>query len=583
MSIRSADAGSTVLEAIGTGVKAQRLCLMNIMTKNSGRRLKMTFLTRLLRVSVCVAAVGLSSVAISACSSSGSGPSPKSGTPDGSLGALDGAGGADGGSVKDGTVAASEASVSTDGASALDATGTESPDGGGDSGSPMQADASATGPRTDLNFNLDWLYNQGDVSGASATAFVDTAWPYVDLPHSTTFLSATSLDAYTGVSWYRKHFTVDAHYSGQKVFIEFGAAMQQADVYVNGTHMIAHAGGYAPYTTSATTNPVTHVGGYMSFTIDVTSNVTFGGAENVIAVRIDSTANPNWGPGKAGIDFQYYGGLYRDATMHLTNLLHVTDPVYANTPAGGGVFVTYPSVSSSSATVAIATDVINESTVAKSATVVSELVDSAGAVVGSQTSTASINAGANHSFSQSMTISNPQLWHPNTPNLYVLRTTVQDGATAVDDVTTTVGIRSILWTHAGGLSINGSRFYGLGLNMHQDIYGLGNAIPDQSIYYDVKRVKDGGMNFIRGSHFPHSPAFYDACDKLGILVLNAQSGWQFYPSGDATTFDTNTYQELRDMIHRDRNHPSVVVWEASLNETNFPESWAEMANSIVHQ
>jgi hypothetical protein len=420
----------------------------------------------------------------------------------------------------------------------------------------------STTHRVDLNFNLDWKYLQGNPSGAETAAYDDSTWPYVDLPHSTKFVTPEDPTAYLGISWYRKHFTVGGEYQGSKVYLEFEGAMQAADVWVNGACKLQHQGGYAP------------------FTVDVTSDVNYGGADNLVAVKLNSNGNPAWAPGWNGQDFQYHGGLYRNVKMHVTNTLHVTDAVYANRVAGGGIFVTYPSVSPSVATVAIQTNVSNESSVSQTTTVVSELVDPSGQVVGSDAATAAVDAGASFDFAQTVTVSNPALWHPYTPNLYVLRTTVQDGVTPVDQLTTRIGIRSIQWSHDGGLTINGERFPALGVNMHQETYGLGNAVPDEAIYYDVKRIKDGGMSYIRGSHYPHAPAFYDACDALGILVLNAQTGWQRY--SDTPAFNQNTYQELRDMIRRDRNHPSVVAWEASLNESNFTDTWAETASGIVH-
>src|SRR6185369_12664377 len=179
---------------------------------------------------------------------------------------------------------------------------------------------------------------------------------------------------------------------------------------------------------------------YAPFTVDITGDVTYGGADNVIAVKLDSNPNANWPPGRTGVDFQYHGGLYRHVTMHVTNQLHVTDAVYANKVASGGVFVTYPAASASSATVSINTNVINESTSTKSATVVSRILDAGGQMVGSAMTTASINAGANSDVTQSITVANPKLWHPNTPVLYTLATTVQDGGMAVDDVSTRIGI-----------------------------------------------------------------------------------------------------------------------------------------------
>jgi Glycosyl hydrolases family 2, TIM barrel domain/Glycosyl hydrolases family 2/Glycoside hydrolase family 2 C-terminal domain 5/Glycosyl hydrolases family 2, sugar binding domain len=436
-------------------------------------------------------------------------------------------------------------------------------DGGTDSGAGEAGVPVVASGRVNLSFDTDWKYQQGDVPGADATAFADSAWAYVDLPHSTKFVTPEDPTAYLGVSWYRKHFTVDGAYQGNKLYIEFGAAMQQADVWVNGVHETQHLGGYAP------------------FTIDVSGDALYGGADNVVSVRLDSRPGAGWAPGWEGVDFQYHGGLYRGVSLYATSLLHVTDAVFAGKVAGGGVFVTFPSVSAASATVAVTTNVMNESSAAKAATVSSQLLGSGGQVVASATSTSNIAAGADFDFAQNLVVANPSLWHPDTPNLYTLLTTVEDGAATVDQVTTRVGIRTIQWTHAGGLTINGARFDAIGVNMHQEMYGLGNAVPDQAIYFDVKRIKDGGMSFIRGSHYPHSPAFYDACDQLGVLVLDAQTGWQLYE--DTPAFNASTYQELRDMIRRDRNHPSVVAWEASLNESNYTAAWARMANSIVHQ
>jgi hypothetical protein len=417
--------------------------------------------------------------------------------------------------------------------------------------------------RIELNFNLDWKYYPGDASGAEATNYSDVKWIYVDLPHSTKFVTPEDPNAYLGISWYRKHFTVDKAYQARKIYIQFGAAMQSADVWVNGTKLIRHVGGYTP------------------FTIDVTDAVKYDGADNLIAVKLDSNANQDWAPGWNGVDFQYDGGLYRDVKMVVTDLLHVTDAVYANKVAGGGVFVTYPSVGAASAKVVIKTNVINESAAVKNVTLVSTIVNADGKAVGTASSAASIEIGKDHDFTQEITVANPKLWNPYTPNLYTLRTIVEDGLTAVDDYSTRIGIRRIEWSHDGGLIINGARFKALGVNMHQEIYGLGNAVPDRAIYYDVKRIKAAGLNFIRGSHYPHSQAFYDACDELGILVLDSQTGWQQY--NNTAAFNDNTFQELRDMIRSDRNHPSVVAWEASLNESNFPDSWAVMANRIVHQ
>ena len=417
--------------------------------------------------------------------------------------------------------------------------------------------------RVNINFNLGWKYNEGDVANANTTAFGDGGWQSVNLPHGTKWVTPEDKTAYTGISWYRKHFTIDNTYQGRKVYVEFEAAMQYADVWVNGVSKGSYEGGYAP------------------FTFDITNDVSFGTTDNVIAVRINSTADQRWAPGNATVDFQYFGGLYRNVNLYVTDKLHVTDPVFANKVGGGGIFVTYPTVGTGSATISVKTNVLNENTASKNCTVVSDIVDAQGAVAATATATPTIAAGADSTFSQTLTITSPRLWHPNTPNLYTLHTTVKDGSTTVDYYKTRIGIRSIAWTHGSGITINGQSYKAQGADMHQDIFGLGNAVPKRSIYYDMKRFKEAGLNFVRGSHYPHNTMFYDACDEFGILVENAMTGWQhFY---DTDTFKNNTYKEVKDMIRRDRNHPCVAIWETQLNETSYTSAWAQAVNTLAKQ
>lgn len=416
--------------------------------------------------------------------------------------------------------------------------------------------------RVNIDFNDGWKYYKGDASGAQGTSFGDGSWESVVLPHSTKFITPDDFTYYNGISWYRKRFQIDNSFNGKKIYLQFGAAMQSATVYVNGTQV----GGQ-------------QAGGYMEFTRDITSAVVVGG-ENVVAVKINSATNPDWAPGQ-GVDFQYYGGLYREVLLYATDKLHVTDAVFANKVASGGIYITYPSITTASATINIKTHVINENTGAKTGTVLSEIVDAQGTIVGSATTTLTLNQGADSTVSQSATITNPQLWHPNTPYLYTVYTTIKDGATPVDFYKTRTGIRTIQWTRNQGLLVNGTRLKAQGVNAHQDIYGVGNAVPKRAIYYEVKRIKEAGFQFIRGSHYPHHPAFYEACDELGILVANSITGWQNIVN--STAFNNNTYAETKALIRRDRNHPSVAVWETQLNETKYSTAWANTVNDMAHQ
>jgi hypothetical protein len=417
--------------------------------------------------------------------------------------------------------------------------------------------------RVDIDFNGNWKYFQGDASGAQATAFADDSWESVVLPHSTKFITPDDFSNFSGISWYRKHFQVNNAFNGRKIYLQFGAAMQAANVYINGTQVGAQ-----------------QVGGYMEFTRDITSAVVYDG-DNVVAVKVNSIANADWAPGAQGVDFQYYGGLYRDAVMYVTDKLHVTDAVFANKVAGGGVYITYPSIEAGSAAIDIKTHVINENTGAKTCTVLSEIVDAQGTIVGNPSTTIALNQGADSTVSQSATITNPHLWHPNTPYLYTVYTTIKDGSAPVDFYKTRIGIRTIQWTRNQGLLVNGARLKAQGVNVHQDLYGLGSAIPKRAIYFEVKRVKEAGFQYIRGSHYPHHPAFYDACDELGILIQNSITGWQNYVN--TTTFSNNTYAETKALIRRDRNHPCIAIWETQLNESNYTSAWANTVNDLAHQ
>lgn len=240
---------------------------------------------------------------------------------------------------------------------------------------PLETQIPLDGDRVLINFNLDWKYQPGESEGAEDADCDDSSWTYVDLPHTTKFVTPEDVLADLGVSWYRKYFTVEERYEGSKLFLEFEAAMQLADVWLNGEKLIRHEGGYTP------------------FTIDITDEVIFD-SENEIAVRIDNNANPDWAPGKNDIDFQFHGGIYRDVRLIVTDKLHITDAVNAGVIAGGGVFVTFPAVDSDSATADVKTHVLNEQDSAREATLVSENLDREGQIVASASSTVTIEPGS---------------------------------------------------------------------------------------------------------------------------------------------------------------------------------------------
>jgi beta-galactosidase len=428
--------------------------------------------------------------------------------------------------------------------------------------------------RIQLSFNAGWKFYKGTVSGdaASGSSYDDSSWLAVNLPHNPPKNGQSGPDAarppwtssgysYEGVSWYRKHFTLDNSYQGRKIFIEFEAVSIRADIWVNGTLI--------------PTTP--HYGGYLPFTIDMTSYVNFGGADNVIAVKADNTDDASTPIGNS--TWFNWGGIYRDAWLNITDNLHVTNAVYANTVAGGGIFVTYPSVSESQAQVQVKTQIQNEYPTSKNCTVATYIVDANNTVVAQMADTYSIDSGNIYTFTQSATVNSPRLWHPYHPNLYTVYTEVYDGSNSVDTYNTRIGIRSISFSKAEGFKINGQPFKFRGANRLQDYPYIGYAMGNVGQQRDAQKLKDGGFDFVRTSHYPPDPAFIEACDELGIMIMDEIPGFQYVGN---STFQNRSYQNMRDMIRRDRNHPCVIAWELSLNETGFSSTYANNAYNIGH-
>ena len=405
------------------------------------------------------------------------------------------------------------------------------------------------------NFNQAWKFKRADVSGADATAFDDSAWDNVGLPHSFSLPYFMASKFYVGYGWYRKHFSVPSSWTGKSVSLEFQAAFDQAQVYVNGTKVGEH------------------IGGYNGFSIDISSAIKTG--DNVVAVRLNNTWNAQIPPLTGDHTFQ--GGLYRNVFVVVTDPLHV---------AWYGTWVTTPTLatsSGSSSTVEIKTEVQNNRSAAVTATLKTDIVDKDGKVVATVSSQQQIAAGKAVTFDQTTpAISSPSLWHPDHPTMYRALSTLSDGTGTADAFTTPFGFRWFSWSASQGFSLNGSHYWIQGANVHQDHAGWGNGVSDSALTRDVKMVKDAGMNFIRGSHYPKAPAFADACDQLGILFWSENNfwggfggagGWPYngaYPStsADYDAFDANVLASLTDMIRIHRNHPSIIAWSMG-NEDFF--------------
>jgi beta-galactosidase len=360
---------------------------------------------------------------------------------------------------------------------------------------------------------------------------------------------------YVGYGWYRKQFQVPAQWKGRRLFLNFEGAFQKAEVWVNGQSVGQHAGGYT------------------GFEFDVTRAVKTG--PNVVAVRVNNLWNARLAP-RAG-EHTFSGGLYRDVSLVVTQPVHI---------AWYGTSVTTPKVSRESATVRVQTEVINQSASARTVAVRQTLWSPGGKSVARWQTQRKIAAGQTVVFDQtSPSIATPLLWHPDHPSLYTVTTDVLEGNLALDRTTSPLGFRWFKWTADRGFFLNGEHLYLYGANVHQDHAGWGDAVTNAGFERDVKLVKAAGFNFIRGSHYPHDPAFVEACDREGILLWSENAFWGiggFKPDGywnasayppdakDQAEFEASVKQQLSEMIRIQRNHPSVVVWSMS-NEPFFSD------------
>ncbi len=406
-------------------------------------------------------------------------------------------------------------------------------------------------PRQTINFNRAWKFLLGDHPGAKAAGYDDRAWNDIGLPHSFSIPYFASPHVYVGYGWYRKHFNVPAPWAGKRLFLEFEGAFQDAEIFVNGRRLGEHKGGYT------------------GFSLDITGAVKTGG--NVVAVRLNNRWNPRLAP-RAG-EHVFSGGIYRDVRLVVTEPLHV---------AWYGTFVTTPRVSGEAGTVNVKTEIRNDSATAKACVLKTLLLDPDGKTVASLSSTQSVPAGSAVTFEQTTDpIPRPRLWHPDHPFLYKAVSEVHDGEKMSDRFETSFGFRWFKWTADQGFFLNGEHHYFKGANAHQDHAGWGDAVADGGFYRDLKMVKDAGFDFIRGSHYPHAPAFAEACDRLGVLFWSENNFWGTagfkspwgsgaYPPAptDQAGFEQSVKDSLRDMIRINRNHPSIIAWSMD-NEVFF--------------
>ncbi|SKC63561.1 glycoside hydrolase family 2 TIM barrel-domain containing protein [Ohtaekwangia koreensis] len=386
-------------------------------------------------------------------------------------------------------------------------------------------------------FDNDWKFFLGDTAIASRVDFNDSGWRKLDLPHDWSIEGRIAPKNPTaggggyfpaGKGWYRKSFNVPVEWKNKKVSIYFEGVYMNSEVFVNGKSL-----GIYPY-------------GYSSFLYDLTPYLAID-KENVIAVRVDNSqhVNSRWYSGS---------GIYRHVWMT------VTDPVHV---APWGISITTPDVTSKKATVQVKTLIKNETASPQRIVLKTLILNRDSKNTGSGHVNVELSANSEKEVVQTIVIAKPMLWSPETPYIYQAQVQVLKDAKVVDDGKTDFGIRSINFTAEQGFQLNGKTVKINGGCVHHDNGCLGAAAFDRAEERKVELLKAAGFNAIRTSHNPPSEAFLNACDRLGLLVMDESFDcWKI----GKNKFDYAIYfnewwkRDLEAMVMRDRNHPSIVMW-----------------------
>ena len=395
-------------------------------------------------------------------------------------------------------------------------------------------------PKEDFGYETGELFaKEGIGVGAIKPDFSDSSWQTVDLPHDwAVYLPFVDVNDFaimshgykplggeypsTSIGWYRKTFTIPEHSLGERITIKFDGVFRDCTVWLNGNFVGRNLSGYS------------------EFLFDVTNFIHYG-KKNVLVVRVNSTNYEGW--------FYEGAGIYRHVWLIETTPLHI--PVY-------GTYVRTTSLNGNTATLAVETKVSNRQESGAEFDVESLILDRHGILVGrTSTNGLRLDPYRKKDFGQTMKVKHPELWSPEQPYLYKLVSVVKSGGKVLDRVETNFGIRTLRWDKNDGFFLNGKRVEIKGTCDHQDFAGVGTALPDGLEYFRVKKLKEMGSNAIRTSHNPPTPALLDACDRLGMLVMDENRLLNSSPE---------YVSQFKRLILRDRNHPSVIIWSIGNEE-----------------
>lgn len=383
--------------------------------------------------------------------------------------------------------------------------------------------AGRTGGLTDIGRSRDGEWTQIAYNDKEEKITIsEEAWESVTLPHDWVVYGDFSKEEWdaqgylpTGVGCYRKVFEIPEEYEGRHIEIEFDGISRNATVWLNG-HLIG-----------------SHFSGYTSFSYDISDYLRYGGErKNVIFIKADARDFEGW---------WYEGaGIYRHVWLTVTDKLRVEK---------WGTFITTPEVGET-AVVRIETNLVNDNEYGENAELVTEIYTPDGSKAGEIVSPFEILPSDKATVVQTVNVNSPRRWDIDTPNLYTAKTKIVKDGETVDTYETIFGIRTIEFTKEG-FFLNGRHVLIKGTCNHQDFAGIGSALPDSINEYKIKKLKEMGSNAYRSSHHPATESLLDACDRLGMLVMDENRKLDSTPRG---------IEDLKALLYRDRNHPSVIMW-----------------------
>lgn len=421
--------------------------------------------------------------------------------------------------------------------------------------------------RVVLNFDNDWRFLKDDASGAENPSFDDSQWRKLDVPHDWSIegpydkLNPTSRGGGylpAGIGWYRKSFTINETDANKKYIIEFDGVMANSDVWINGFHL-----GKRPY-------------GYSSFCYDLTGHLKLGkGQVNILSVRDDNSVQPA---------SRYYAGagIYRHVRLVVTNSVHFEQ---------WGVYISTSQVTDRKAVINFQTTIINESSSSNPIVLETIILDQSGKNIKSFESNVTIPSGKTATVKQSLEVSDPKLWDVNDPILYKAITRIKSAKNIIDEQTNIFGIRSFKFEAATGFWLNGKNIKIKGVCLHHDGGAFGAAVPLGTWESRFKLLKEAGVNGIRTAHNPVATEFLDLCDRMGFLVMdeNFDTWTASKPNGEKgynQFFNQWWEKDTRDMVLRDRNHPSLIIYSVgneirdNLNDSTGFKKYKDMQDLI---